>query len=342
MLFDFIGKSIDFSLKQFIISNVQYSVLSIFMENDLLRPLISQQGKVVIALAKIFLNHKPGEKIERYQDYAKRFQVGTGTVQAALKYLQDVRAISLSTKGHLGTFIDKIDYPQLCALAGQDIIVGGMPLPYSRRYEGLASGLNKAFAQANLGINLLFCRGSMNRIKTLMQGRYDFIVLSKYACDSAKAMGWKIRDIFDLGIETYVGQHAIFLRDQSKQSIENGMKVGIDPDSIDQINLCKEVTKNLKVEFVEISYMNLSSALRDKQIDATIWNTDDFATSDSAFKIISLEKNQITQNLDNTVAVIAVKEDHQSLIHTFQSTIDVELILDIQRKVMSKELLPMY
>jgi len=312
------------------------------MENDLLRPLISQQGKVVIAISKIFLNCKPGDKIERYQDYAARFQVGVGTVQAALKYLQDVGAISLSSKGHLGTFMAGINYPQLCVLAGQDVIVGGMPLPYSRRYEGLASGLNKAFAAANLGINLLFCRGSMNRIKTLVQGRYDFIVLSKYACDSAIARGWKIKSIFELGIETYVGQHALFLRDPSKSAIENGMKIGIDPDSIDQINLCKEITKNLQVEFIEISYMNFRSAMQENQIDATIWNTDDFATNGLPFKIVPLEKNQITQNLDNTVAVIAVKEDHQSLIHTFQSSIDVDLILEIQNKVMKKEMLPIY
>lgn len=312
------------------------------MENDLLRPLISQQGKVVIAISKIFLNCKPGDKIERYQDYAARFQVGVGTVQAALKYLQDVEAINLSSKGHLGTFIAEINYPQLCALAGQDVIVGGMPLPYSRRYEGLATGLNKAFASANLGINLLFCRGSMNRIKTLMQGRYDFILLSKYACDSAIARGWKIKSIFELGVETYVGRHELFLRDSSKSFIEDGMKIGIDPDSIDQINLCKEITRDMKVEFVEISYMNFRTAMQENQIDATIWNTDDFAIDGLPFKIIPLEKNAITRNMDNTVAVIAVKEDHQSLIHTLQSSIDVNQILDIQQKVMKKEILPMY
>ncbi len=312
------------------------------MDNDLLRPLISQQGRVVIALAQIFLNYKPDEKIERYQDYAKKFRVGVGTVQAALKYLQDVGAVTLITKGHLGTFIEKMDYPQLCALAGQDIIIGGMPLPYSRRYEGLATGLNKAFSKANLGINLLFCRGSLNRIKTLIQGRYDFILLSKYACDTAIASGWKLKGIFELGKETYVGQHAIILRDQSWKSIENGMKVGIDPDSIDQINLVKAITKDLNVEYIEISYMNLSSALRENQIDATVWNTDDFAASDRAFKIVQIQDNQITMNLDNTVAVIAVREDHQSLIHTFQSTIDVDLILSIQQKVMNRELLPTY
>lgn len=312
------------------------------MENDLLRPLISQQGKVVIAISKIFLNCKPGDKIERYQDYAARFQVGVGTVQAALKYLQDVEAINLSSKGHLGTFIADINYPQLCALAGQDVIVGGMPLPYSRRYEGLATGLNKAFSDANLGINLLFCRGSMNRIKTLVQGRYDFILLSKYACDSAIARGWKIKSIFELGVETYVGRHELFLRDSTKSFIEDGMKIGIDPDSIDQINLCKEITKDMKVEFVEISYMNFRTAMQENQIDATIWNTDDFAIDGLPFKIIPLEKNVITRNFDNTVAVIAVKEDHQSLIHTLQSSIDVNQILDVQQKVMRKEILPMY
>jgi hypothetical protein len=312
------------------------------MENDLLRPLISQQGKVVIALSNVFLKCKPGDKIDRYQDYAKQLKVGVGTVQSALKYLQDMDAINLSSKGHLGTFIDDIDYPLLCALAGQDVIVGGMPLPYSQRYEGLATGLNKAFRSANLGINLLFCRGAMNRIKTLIQGRYDFIVLSKYACDLASARGWKIKSIFELGVETYVGQHALFLRDQSKNTIENGMRLGVDPDSIDQINLCKEITKDLNVDFVEISYMNFPKAMEENQIDATIWNADDFAASGLPFKIVPLEKNEITQNLDNTVAVIAVKSDHQSLIHTFQSSVDANLILDIQRKVMNKEMLPMY
>ena len=120
------------------------------------------------------------------------------------------------------------------------------------------------------------------------------------------------------------------------------MKIGIDPDSIDQINLCKEITKDMKVEFVEISYMNFRTAMQENQIDATIWNTDDFAIDGLPFKIIPLEKNVITRNFDNTVAVIAVKEDHQSLIHTLQSSIDVNQILDVQQKVMRKEILPMY
>ena len=46
-------------------------------------------------------------------------------------------------------------------------IVGGMPLPYSRRYEGLATALHEAFRQAALGCG---ADGFVNRVK--QQSRY--------------------------------------------------------------------------------------------------------------------------------------------------------------------------
>lgn len=55
--------------------------------------------------------------------------------------LQENGAIKLESKGHLGTFLIAKNTAILLAFAGITSIVGVMPLPYSKRYEGFATGL---------------------------------------------------------------------------------------------------------------------------------------------------------------------------------------------------------
>lgn len=313
------------------------------MPNDILLPLLSRQGQTVIKLAKLLLSNQPGDRLERIQDYAEKFDVGVGTIQAALNYIQEVGAIRLDTRGHLGTYIREMDYPLLWGINGQDAMVGGMPLPYSRRYEGLATGLQEAFNRAGVGLNLVFGRGAMNRLRTLRSGRCDFVVLSRFAFNNAVELGLDIEEVLGLGNESYVGQHVIFLRDHSKSGIEDGMRIGIDPQSIDQVYLTKEACRGKDVQFLEISYMNLAAALEREQIDATVWNSDDFTTPSSPFKTIPfphLENFAAAQ--ENTEAVIVIKKDNSHILQMLRLTLDRELIRDIQKQVMEKKRLPTY
>jgi hypothetical protein len=313
------------------------------MVTDLFLPLVSKQGVAVIKLANLLLTHQRGDRIRPIQHYAGKFGIGVGTVQAALAYLQEIGAVALDSRGHLGTFIREINYPLIWSLTGQSHIVGGMPLPYSRRYEGLATGLYVAFNQAGVALNLVYTRGALNRLRALARGKFDFVVLSRFAFSNAIEYGLAIEEVLGLGSESYVGQHIILLRDHDRKEIEDGMKVGIDPSSIDQVLLAKEACRGKDVEFIEINYMNLMTAMQEGQIDATVWNRDDFYASSYPFRAVPLSlTGELTRTEGNTEAVIAVEKDNRLVLQTLRSIINKELICDIQKQVMENKLTPIY
>ena len=113
--------------------------------------------------------------------------LGRGTVQGALRLLEEMGAIRLESRGHLGTFLSRKDDQALWEIAGMSHVVGVMPLPYSRKYEGLATGLVEAFREINVPFNLAFMRGSTHRIDALQSGRYDFAVVSGLAAELANS-----------------------------------------------------------------------------------------------------------------------------------------------------------
>jgi hypothetical protein len=151
-----------------------------------------------------------------------------------------------------------------------------------------------------------------------------------------------VDEVSGLGSESYVGQHAVLLRDHSKTRIEDGMRVGIDPSSIDQVLLTKEACRGKEVELIEISYMTLTAALKKGQIDATVWNSDDFSASPSTFKVVSLPSEVLTQAKENTEAVIAVQKGNRFMLQILRSIINREMIRDIQQQVIDNKLSPIY
>ena len=109
--------------------------------------------------------------------------------------------------------------------------MGVMPLPYSKRYEGLATGLYKAFEKADIPFSLAFMRGAGKRIEALGLGKYDFAITSKLAAthEKSKVEYIEIMHVFKEG--SYVGEHIILFKDNNISEIEDGMKIGIDPAS---------------------------------------------------------------------------------------------------------------
>lgn len=313
------------------------------MHTDIFLPLVSKQGIAVIKLANLLLTHQKGDRLQPVQFYAEKFKSGVGTMQGAISYLQEIGAVALDSRGHLGTFVREINYPIIWSLIGQNHIVGGMPLPYSRRLEGLATGLHEAFDQAGVALNLVYTRGALNRLQALAKEKFDFVILSRFAFNNASDYGLTIEEVLSIGTGSYVGQHIILLSNHEKQYIEDGMRVGIDPSSIDQVLLAKEACRGKDVKYVEINYMNLMTAMQKGQIDATIWNQDDFYASSHPFKAIPLSlKDQFTKAQENTEAIIAVEKGNHLLLQTLRSIVNKELICSIQKQVMDNLLLPIY
>ena len=66
--------------------------------------LYSKNGLSTMALAKLFLGLKEGEKIPTVTELNDKIDLARGTIQNSIKMLQSQGAIRLESRGHLGTF----------------------------------------------------------------------------------------------------------------------------------------------------------------------------------------------------------------------------------------------
>ncbi|HHY35705.1 MAG TPA: GntR family transcriptional regulator [Firmicutes bacterium] len=172
--------------------------------------LLSKRGIVATHLAKELLKSRVGDRIPRIADYAIQFHVGHGTVQAALKTLEEIGAVRLEPRGQKGTHIEAIECPRLWQVAGREVVFGAKALPYTRRCEGFATALKYSFARCNVPFALTFMRGVLSRANGLKAGRYDFIVCSRLSgevlCDRDPDLQiWcqRRRDFDPLGVRTF-------------------------------------------------------------------------------------------------------------------------------------------
>ena len=242
---------------------------------DYHQKLLSKNGLSTMALAKEFLNCDIGDKIPTVSELNEKIGLARGTIQNSIKFLQSNGAIKLESKGHLGTYLIYKNTLILLAFAGISSIVGVMPLPYSKKYEGLATGLIVAMEnQYNVPASMAYVRGAENRIAMLVADRYDFAVVSKYAAINFNKRKESIAIVKEFGPHSYLFKHVILFHDKDATEIVDGMKVGIDVESIDQRVMTEKVCEDKNVQYVRLGYNQILEKLQDGTIDAAVWNED--------------------------------------------------------------------
>src|SRR5699024_3791517 len=256
--------------------------------------LYSKNGLTAMYISKELLKLEIGTKIPRVADYSEKLSIGRGTVQIALGLLEELKAIRLESRGHLGTYLVDKDIELLREIAGIAPLTGAMPLPYSRKYEGLATGMVEAFELTGKKINLSYMRGGLNRIETVRTKRSDFSIVSKMTADNSLSKYPNLKIIKKLGVNSYVSAHKIFLADSNETTIRNGMRVGVDMDSTDQMELTFSEFKGMNIEYVYINYMQLFDMLDSQQLDAAVWSMDDKRIT-KAFKSIDFQSKAAKQ-----------------------------------------------
>ncbi|WP_422443538.1 GntR family transcriptional regulator YhfZ [Thermoanaerobacterium sp. DL9XJH110] len=307
------------------------------------RQLLTKNGLAVLRLAREFISLKKGDRIETVGDFAQKLDLGRGTIQSAMRYLEEAGAIKLEAKGHLGTYIENIDYQKLWEIAGLRVITGIMPLPYSRRYEGLATGLYKAFEKANIPFNMAYMRGGYKRLEVLEQGKYDFAIMSKLAASINISSGKDMEIVLDLGKYSYVKGHKVLFANPEDTQIKDGMKVALDKSSIDHFILTCYECEGKDVEYVELSYNQILKSLLEKRIDAAVWNIDETEDRNLNLPYFDLKNPKVLKlNEDDTVAVLVVKKSNWGIGGVLKHIVDKEYVLDIQRQVLEGKILPSY
>lgn len=298
--------------------------------------LMSRAGFVAMRLAQRLAAQSPGDRIPRFEDLAAELGCGKGTVQAGFDLLGDAGGIKLRSRGRLGTFVDTIDHTVLWQLAGQRSVSVAMPLPYSRRYEGLATGLHASFAEAGIPLTLMFMRGSVARLRALSESRADFVMMSALAAESND----DLEIVHNYGAGSYVASHCLVIA-AGLDPASPGLRVGVDPASADQVRLVEQAFGALPAERrVLLSYNQLDSAFREGLIDATVWNADEIRAHISA--PISIRPIELPADATNTQAVLVRQRTDEPVPVGVRTALTAPMILDRAHDVVEGRSIPTY
>ncbi len=299
--------------------------------------LLSKNGMAAVAVAEILLSVPVGERIPTVLELANKTSLANGTVHHGLKTLTELSAVKIVPRGHMGSYLVEKDYKKLLEILGIKYLVGTMPLPYTRRYEGLASGLISSMENGyNIPVNLSYMRGSKNRISMVVYERYDFAITSKLAAKQYINNHDDIKILLDFGPYSYTSNHAIMFHSGADKEIKDGMSIGVDRTSIDQVTLIKEKCKGKKVKYVELEYSHIIEHVIKGDIDATIMNLDEVNDRHLKINYVPIEND----DLDNTNAVLIVKNNGKGAL--LQKVIDPSSVLSIQKQVLEGKIEPSY
>lgn len=274
-------------------------------------------------------------------DLQDKYDLSRGTVQNALTYLKDEKAIETKSRGHLGTYIEFIDYKKLEEFAGADHVSGTMPLPYSKLYEGLATGLYLMFKEEDIKLNLAFIRGSIERIEATEKEQFDFGIVSRFAAEQEMANGHDISIALTFGASTYLSKHILIFADKEKHKIEDRMTVGIDKDSLDHYYLTKELVKDADVVLVDYPANQLIHAIREGEIDAGIWNYDEIVEKGlSDLHYVDMPTQKYSRAISE--AVLIYSNTNKMIKAICEKNISIERMHEIQHSVKSGKMIPRF
>ena len=293
--------------------------------------LYQKTGIAVNRLAQDLLTRKKGDRIPSISEYQEKFGVSRGTVQNSLNYLKERQAVSLVSRGHMGTFIDSLDYPRLQECSFNKEILGSMPLPYSLCYRGLATALFQVMSP--YAFNLVYARGSGSRIKLLMSDVCQFSVCSLYAAEEAVRANGDIEIALDLGPGTYLTRHMLIFRDPEKKNIESGMRVAYDRDSMDHRHLTELMVSGVPgVILTEMKAHQTIKAIQTGQVDAGVWNLDDIL--ESGYTGLNMVPIPITaETAKYSSAAFVVSRSNQEIAQLLRQTIRPDVVRQIQQAV---------
>lgn len=293
--------------------------------------LLQKIGVTVDQLAQDFLVRRVGDRIPTIREYQQQLKVSQGTIQNAINYLKDNGAITLEGHGHLGTYIQSLDYRLLQECCRKREFLGSMPLPYSGSYRGLATALFEVLKPFRF--NLVYARGAESRLKMVTSGLCQFTVCSRYAAEEAIHNHSQVDIAVDLGPGTYLTRHVLLLRDPDASGITEGMRVAYDQDSLDQRSITEKLTEGLAhIHLVEIKAHQTVRAIMNGEVDAGVWNYDDIVESDyQGLNVVSID--QLVDLSSFSSAVLVVNHQDENMARLLRQYVHPQLVQHIQQDV---------
>jgi hypothetical protein len=315
-------------------------------DKDPLLGLLGKSGLITREIARDLITVRSSERIKGTEEYAQQFRAGFGTVQKALLTLVETGAIELESRGHLGTFIVNSNLSLLWTISGLGTIVGIMPLPDSREYEGIATAFTDTFHEAGLPFNLIHLNGARRRIEQLQEGRADFVMLSRFAADEACAKDTSLVIFLTCSPYSYYARQSLVVLTRREITSRDAIqRVGIDEASQDHAEITNRVFPSRQAEFVQVPYHLIPELIYSGQIDGAVWHrtTQRIDPISHAYNFLSLEGSPVEEMLEDMSRLAIIGQRHDQTLYTvFEKSIDPIKLAQIQNAVIEGKRIPLY
>lgn len=296
---------------------------------------IKKNGHAIIELSRYFMLSEVGSRVLTVDELAKRISCSVGYIANSIKEIEAIGAIHLERQGRNGTIVKSVNFEKLVELADLGSLVCAMPLPYTKRYEGLASALKE---QIDL-VPLYFAhmRGADVRAECLKNGVHDIAIMSKLAAQSYIDEG-TLQIAIELPIHSYVSEHKLIYKEKKKNLIR---RIGVDSDSPDQKLLTEMFFNDKEIEVITLPYNECLDKIEADIIDATIWNPN----TKSNEKHSNLIQESLTdlKNIDNfSIAVLMVRKDANFTKALLNHVLNIDHLRNHQEQVIFGDRTPSY
>jgi len=294
-------------------------------------------------LARTLLGVDPGQRLPTVRDLAAGHGASIGATQGTLAQFEAEGTVSVDRRGRLGSTLVRRSIGQLWQAAEDVPLVLSLPLPLTRRTEGLATGIKALFRQAGVEAYLTFTRGGRHRLMELRQGRCHVAVMSALA--ARELMGPRESELLELPAGSFVLEHRVYFVDDGVcVEDSDGLRVVIDRDSLDFQRLSELEFEGSSVTFVPASYMEAPLLLSQRKADAVIWDAEEAeARMPAGIHDRALSPRVVDRVGDtNLRAAFVGRSADDSVARTVRASLSPETLIGIQREVLASARLPSY
>lgn len=303
--------------------------------------IFNKKGMVMKMLARDLITYSIGDRIDTISSYTKRFNTSRGIVQQVLEVLEDEKAIIRSKRGTLGTYLTHIDYEKLWEFTSWGTLTGVSPLPYTKKHEGIATAIYNEMEKKDIPFHFAYMQGAENRIRGVLEEKYDFAVLGKEAATQLMDKYDDLSIVMEFAPYSYLSGYIILYKDKDVLE-KKKLKMGRDLDSPDHVKLIEYLGRGKEIEYIDLQYTRMVPAIIDGIIDLTVYNKDTVEKPEIMGNIY-FEDIDINKDIgDETRAVLVIRNKSYGISNLLKQIIHIDQVEKIQKEVIDGKRVPVY
>lgn len=285
----------------------------------------NKHGSMTTNLSRDIMSLNVGDRLPTIIEYTTKFSLSRGVVQSSISMLEEEGCFALSRSGKLGTVLTEINYEKLSRHTGWDPVVGTMPIPFNDIFRSLATAIYFDSRKLPLDSSIAYVSGAKNRWSMLSKGFFDYIVTSVATAQYILAEDENIELLFTLPECRYAEPYCLIFMDNKDTEIRDGMRVGVDPDAIDQTQISKAMCAGKSVEFVKMPIEGTVEILYNRSVDCMIVRNEKWFKNNT--DLISLPVATTAYPIEDTVvpAILINKNNYgiKQLLSKYLSAHDI-------------------